>query len=97
MESKRRLGIRFWWDVAQFTASGVVLLLAIVFGLGLVVTEGLPWLGGGLADLMAGELNFVSLLVLVLLLVAFVTLVSGLFGFGAEIGRRLARRLLERR
>lgn len=78
-------------------ASGLVLLLVIVDGIWVVFAEGLPLLGTGLTDLAAGDFNFVSVLALILLSVVFIVLVSGLVGFGAELGRLLARQLRGKR
>ena len=93
MAQKQRLGIRFWWEVLQFAASGLLLVVLAVGGIWFVFAEGLPWLGTGVTDLLAGDFNFASLIVLALIAAAFVVLVGGLAGFGAELGRGFAVRL----
>lgn len=95
MASDSRLGIRFWWEVLQFAASGLLLLVIAVGGIWFVFAEGLPWLGAGVTDLVAGDLNLASLIVLAVIAVAFVVLTGGLAGFGAELGRGFALRLRE--
>jgi succinate dehydrogenase hydrophobic anchor subunit len=94
---KRRLGIRFWWELLQFAASGLLLLVLMVAGIFFVFSEGLPWLGSGFTDLVAGESSPASLVVLLIVSVAVIVLVSALVGFGAEIGRSFARRLSSKR
>lgn len=96
MAQSRRLGVRFWWNALQLVASGLLLLVIAVGGIWFVFAEGFPWLGTGAADLAAGDLNLASLVVLALTGSAFLILVGGLAGFGAELGRGFAVRLRRR-
>ena len=93
MAQEQRLGIRFWWEVLQFAASGLLLVVLAVGGIWFVFAEGLPWLGAGVTDLLNGDFNFASLIVLAVIGASFVVLVGGLAGFGAELGRGFAVRL----
>lgn len=94
---KRRLGFRFWWEVLQFVASGLVVLAFVGLGIVFVFSEGLPWIGSGFADLGAGEASLAALVVLLIFAVSSIVLVGILVGFGAEIGRSFARRLSSER
>jgi hypothetical protein len=85
--------MRFWWNVVQLSASVVVLLLLIAAGFWLLATEVLPWLFGGFVDLGSGDFNAASLLALLLTSATLIVILSGLAGFGSEIGRSLARRV----
>ena len=97
MTERRRLGIRFWWELLQFVASGLLLLVLVVAGIIFVFSAGLPWLGSGFSDLGAGEASPASLVALLIVSVALIVLVSILVGFGAEVGRSFARKLSSRR
>jgi hypothetical protein len=97
MGEHRRLGIRFWWEVLQFAASGLVLLVLVVGGIWFVFAEGLPWLGAGVTNLLSGDFNFASIILLTLIAAAVLVLVGGLAGFGAELGRGFAVRLRSKR
>lgn len=77
----------------QVAASGLLLLVIAVGGIWFVFVEGFPWLVTGVTDLAAGDLNFASLIVLSLIAAAFLILVGGLVGFGAELGRSFAVQL----
>ena len=90
--AQRRRGIRFWWDFLQLAASAFLLLVLVVAGTWFVFSEGLPWLGSGFTGLAAGNFTLASLVVLLLVSIASIVIVSGLVGFGSEIGRLMARR-----